>query len=326
MNEPPIAPPVAEYKDRSVGLILFGTLLLLVGGFCALIGPLTVFGQMMGSRMSGTPPEWRVLLPSLVMYPGLAVAFIWLGIGSLKARRWARAILLVLAWGWLASGVIASGFMAMLLPKFAKAMQAQGNISATVVVMASLITIMVVAYLLLPGSLVLFYRSRHVKATCEARSPQPSWTDGCPLPVLGLSVWSGLAALMMLMSALVYNGIFPLYGRFLSGFPGMALGGAVAVAFAYSAWASYHRRAAGWWTLLLIALLGSTSAALTIARVDLEQMYRLMGYSEAMINQMQQYNFWRGTTLVWIALVWLVPVAGYLFYVRKFFRHAAPAA
>jgi hypothetical protein len=45
-----------------------------------------------------------------------------------------------------------------------------------------------------------------------------------------------------------------------------------------------------------------------------------------MINQMQQYNFWRGTTLVWIALVWLVPVAGYLFYVRKFFRHAAPAA
>ena len=43
-------------------------------------------------------------------------------------------------------------------------------------------------FVLLPIAWVLFYRSRHVQATCEARDPVARWTDACPLPVLALRV------------------------------------------------------------------------------------------------------------------------------------------
>ena len=44
-------------------------------------------------------------------------------------------------------------------------------------------------FIALPAVWIFFYKSRHVKATCEARDPVTRWTDACPLPVLGLCLW-----------------------------------------------------------------------------------------------------------------------------------------
>ena len=37
-----------------------------------------------------------------------------------------------------------------------------------------------VIYIVIPGVAVLFYRSPHVKHTCEVRDPVERWTDRCP--------------------------------------------------------------------------------------------------------------------------------------------------
>ena len=46
-----------------------------------------------------------------------------------------------------------------------------------------------VFFVILPAVWIFFYKSRQVKATCEARDPVARWTDACPLPVLALCLW-----------------------------------------------------------------------------------------------------------------------------------------
>jgi len=52
-------------------------------------------------------------------------------------------------------------------------------VSAPIVITAFL-------FIALPSALVLFYRSRHVKVTCELRDPVRRWIDICPLPSAAL--------------------------------------------------------------------------------------------------------------------------------------------
>ncbi len=120
MNESPLIASPAGYKDRSTGLLVFGILLILLGALCALFVPLMILGQTMSASHTGMEPNYRMILPGAVMYGALAVAFIWLGIGSIKARRWARALMLVLSWAWLVTGVTAFAFLAVLLPQLLK--------------------------------------------------------------------------------------------------------------------------------------------------------------------------------------------------------------
>ena len=104
-----------DYKDRSTGLVIFGILTLLLGCLAGLFVPLMLFGQMMAAKAPDAPPvNHAAMLPGIVIYGGLAVALVWLGIGSIKARRWARALLLIFSWSWLIMGV----FMTAIMPFF----------------------------------------------------------------------------------------------------------------------------------------------------------------------------------------------------------------
>jgi hypothetical protein len=100
----PTLPPV-PYKDRSVGLIIFGILTILLGCLSGLLVPLMLFAQMASAKTTGAPPPFSVILPGILLYGFLAVALVWLGIGSIMARRWARALLLIFSWSWLIMGV-----------------------------------------------------------------------------------------------------------------------------------------------------------------------------------------------------------------------------
>ena len=51
----------------------------------------------------------RMMIPGIALYLMLAVAFIWLGVGSIRARRWAWTLTVVLSWMWLIMGV--AGFV-----------------------------------------------------------------------------------------------------------------------------------------------------------------------------------------------------------------------
>ena len=181
MKDSSTIPPVHEFKNRSTGLIVFGVLEILLGCLCALLVPIMLLGQAMSFRVTGAEPNYRMAVPGVVMYGILAVTFIWLGIGSIRCRRWARALVLILAWSWLLVGVATLGFSVFLLPKVMESLPTEAAKIVSLVVALGMLTIIFIVF---PGGLVLFYKSKDVKATCENRDPVAQWTDACPLPVL----------------------------------------------------------------------------------------------------------------------------------------------
>ena len=222
-------PPPIEFEDRKAGLVVFGILTMLIGGVCALFVPLLIFGQTMAAK-SGAPQSNQTLLPAMVTYGGLAVALVWLGIGSMKAERWARALLLIFSWSSLIIGVLSIGMMAFILPRITETMNSamppgQPEIPAgsTDGIMVFVTIIMGLIFMIIPIVWVLFYRSRHVKATCEAYHPTPGWTDRCPLPVLAVSLWLAFGVPMMLMMAVAYHSVVPAFGTFVAGPLGCAI-------------------------------------------------------------------------------------------------------
>ena len=325
MTESLLPPP--SYKDRRGGLIAFGIISILMGLGCALLVPVMVLSQLASAKMTGMTTPWRFILPGVGLYGGLAVTLIWLGIGSIQCRRWARDLLLILGWGWLLVGLMALLVMGFVMPRIFAHPPAGAAAPPEVIIRVMMITAMVIMSVFmvaLPGSLVLFYRSRHVRATCEARDPVRRWTDACPLPVLGLSLMLGYGALCILMLPL-FNGVMPFFGRFISGAPGMAMALALSVVWGWSAWAVYRLQPAAWWTVLGVMTVMAMSTLLTFGRVDIMEMYQVMGYPEEQIKLMRQFDFLKGSSMQLLSVSGFVPVLGFLIWVRKYFDRPAAA-
>ena len=114
MSEP--RSPVARdaFKDRSTRLVLFGALSVAIGGICVLFGLLHLVLALTSGRLLGaeTPPvEARSYVMGAMLYFLLGGAFVWVGIGSIRRRRWVRPLMLTLAWTWLLSGASVLVFM-----------------------------------------------------------------------------------------------------------------------------------------------------------------------------------------------------------------------
>src|SRR5580658_4634236 len=122
----PVAPTAAArpYRDRYAGLVCFGVLAVLLG-LLALLGLMSVLLLVAtnGTMSAGTPGvSGRALLPGASVYLVAAVFFLWLGIGSILARRWARALMLIAAWFWLVAGLLGLGSFAWIYPGIQSAM------------------------------------------------------------------------------------------------------------------------------------------------------------------------------------------------------------
>jgi len=265
----------------------------------------------------------------MIIYGGLAVALIWLGIGSVMARRWARALLLIFSWSWLLMGAVASVFLVIFLPKMLANIpnppgQPPMPPEAKVVMMVTLVIFFGGFFVLLPAVWTFFYNSRHVKATCDARDPVTRWTDACPLPVLGLSLWLAFSAPMLLIAPIVGRGVTPFFGMFLSGVPGGILCLVMACVWAYAAWALYRLKPQGWWVILIAMIVMMTSTILTFSTQNPLEMYRLMGYPQEQIDQIEKTGPLAGNGLIWIGLSWMLPFFGYLWFVRRFIFRKSP--
>jgi hypothetical protein len=283
MNEQnPAIPPVEDaplpaYKDRSTGLMVFGILTLLLGCLVGLFVPLMLFGQMMAAKApNASPTNTAAIRPVIGIYGGLAVALIWLGIGSIQKRRWARALLLIFSWSWLVMGVFMTAvmpfFMAKVfanLPPNAKTGQSAMLPAAITGMIVGMTIFFFVFFVLVPALWTFFYGSRHVKATCEARDPVPRWTDACPLPVLGFCLWLLFAVPMMLVMPLTGHAVMPCFGVFVTGLPGGLLCLAVAIIWGTAAWRLYRLDVRGWWLILIALMAFTVSGVLTYAHHDI---------------------------------------------------------
>jgi hypothetical protein len=155
-------------------LVVFGILTVL-GGLLSLLMMALMLTSLFLAKDKATdlPPNAMVFLVILV-YGGLAVVLVWLGIGSILTRRWARALLLLLSWTILVFAIVGLISLALMAPAISASMQQAAAKNGTAVTpgtqMAMLVIILGIFALFLLGLPLIwiwFYGSRNVRLTCE---------------------------------------------------------------------------------------------------------------------------------------------------------------
>jgi hypothetical protein len=318
-----IAAPI-EFKDRSTGLTIFGIVIILLGCMSAFVSFIIIATPFL-PQMPGTHhemPPFRLMLPGMLVYFALAIAFIWLGIGSLLGRRWARTLLLVTGWLLLAVGIMSMINMAFTFPALIGTMPGADQIQP---VMKQVILVVAIAFqsifcVIIPGLIVLFYKSPHVKATCESRDPVIRWTDVRPLPALMLCVLTSASALSVPAMILSYNGVIPFFGMYLSGLPGAAVALLMALIYAFAARACYRLEMMGWWIALLAYGLSSASCVITFALIGIMPMYEQMGFPESQLTMMKNMAAIQSPMFWVLSLVYSLPFFGFLAFAKRYFK------
>jgi hypothetical protein len=323
----PLESTALPYHDRSTGLMVFGILTILLGALAGLLAVVTVLSLAVASAVPNAQISLSSALPGVCVYVGLSVVLIWLGIGSIKARRWARALLLIFSWSWLIAGILDVGVLLYILPKVLANLPTPEGANHPPVSAAAMTTIMIFTILfsgfflvVLPAIWTFFYQSRHVKLTCEWRDPVVRWTDACPLPVLGLCLWLGLSAFTVIaMNAMPYIAV-PFFGMFLSGMAARAVYLVLGAFWLYAAWQLYLLDSRGWWLALAGWLVFMISAVITYSQHDVMEMYRLMHYSEAQLAQLKQTGLFQGNMMAWFTPICMAPLLGYMFFIKRYLR------
>ncbi len=319
MSQPLPTVVTHTFSDRSVGLIVFGLLEVLLGLLACMMAPMMLVAAMI--PQPGAPPMMS-LMPAVVIYLVAGVVFIWLGVGSVLARRWARALWLVIGWMWLVVGVLSVAMMLLIWPdlqtQMATAAKRPIPPEALVVAQAFMFGCLGFIYVLLPGSLVLFYGSCQVKATCEARDPKERWTDRCPLPVLAV-VLLLCGSLIGLVSAPAVNFVAPLFGVTLRGWQGAAVyAGFVAVQL-LAAWGLYRLKSWAWWLTLAFLLLGIAAGVYNFLYLDFSTFFAELNLPKEQIDMVTKLWGGKMNVLMGFSAVFAVLYLGYMIYLRRYF-------
>lgn len=318
----------SDFKDRKTGLVVFGILEIILGWLCALMVPLMLFAMIASSTVNQSttaPLTVRMMIPGILFYALIAVWFIWMGIGSIKARRWARALLLVFSWIWLIGGISGLIFMLLFMPGIYDQMGKSGQMPPKMAVIMNYVMagFMTVFYVIIPGGLVLFYGDKNVKATCESRDSQARWTDKCPLPVLAMSLIFGFWAVSMLSMGF-YGWVIPFFGVLLSGITGAGVSFVITLLLGYVAWGTYRLNIKAWWCAVFLTIAWVISTIITFSHVSVWDFYEKMNFPEQQLDIMRQYGMFQDFTMVLFFGLWVVGFLGYLLYTKRYF--ASPSA
>jgi hypothetical protein len=174
-------------------------------------------------------------------YYVIAIVLIPLGYGHLRARRWVRRLSVALLWSWLVVGapLVILVFFVLVASK---------DLSLFAAILAMIL--LAGSYLVVPGVLIRFYGSRDVRLTFERTDPDVPWVERVPVPALVLGTLLSFYA-VVLHIPILFNGVFPLFGRYLSGLQGiLALDLSIACAVCL-AWGVFRQRTWAWWGSLV---------------------------------------------------------------------------
>lgn len=315
---------ISDFKDRKTGLLVFGILEVILGACFALMVPLMIFAMIASATLNKSPAapmSAGMIIGGVLFYVLVAGWFIWMGIGSIKARRWARALWLVSSWLWLIGGINGLIFVLLLMPDMYSQMGKSGQMPQEMaVIMKYMMTgFFAVFYVIIPGALVLFYGSKNVKATCEFRDPHVRWTDKCPLPVLAVSLIFGLWVVSLAFMGF-YGWAVPFFGLVLSGTPGALVALVVMLLSAYVAWGTYKLSIKAWWCSVLLAVAWTLSAGITFSHISMWEFYEKMNFPEQQMDIMRQYAMPQGSTMTLFVGFWVIGFLGFLLYTKRYFR------
>ncbi len=278
-----------NYRDQSRILAVIGCVLLLVGIAVAFLGPVEMYcfylfseggrfhyaGFGFGSFMFGN------IACQIIGYYLIAMLLIPLGYGHLKMRRWARILSLTLLWFWLVAGV------PLLVVFFFVAVTAKDLSLVAVLIM---IIALGLSYLVIPGLLIQFYRSRNIRLTFETRDPKSHWIEKTPILILVLcSLY--LFYIIVLHIPILFNGIFPLFGVFLFDIQGILLLDIAIACLIGLTWGTLRLRVWAWWGSLTYFGLLTFSSILTLSRSSLSDILSGMKFAPTEMRALQGLPF-----------------------------------
>ena len=321
MTQPPPMPTIPyqtprllSFRDRSGTLQAVGVLFIIGGALCGCFTAMTPIA-LVAPRPAGTPQQpLSQILTAVVVYAILCAALLTLGIGCVRKRRWTRPLILVFGWIGLILGVMGMVMWTTAAPRMGLAMRAAVPAGATppppalVTVMVIVVTVfMAVIYVIIPSLLLWLFRGEDVRATLEHYDPTPRWTDGVPLPVLGLCATLALGGLWALMALL--QGWFFFMGVLLTGVAARVTAFVVAGLFAATAYLCYRRRPIGWMLALALFVILPLAWVTTLLRLDTEYVYRQMGMDEAQLRVLRSMGGMTGPAMaIWISVVALAAI------------------
>lgn len=276
---------VTSQKDRSSGLVIFGVLQLAIAAGCIALLLSTAIRYERAAN-AGVAVSPAALASSVFVWGAAAAYFAVAGVGSIRARRWARALSVAVSGLWLAGGIAGTIAVAILLPRLPSATAPMRTLAAAVAVL-----------IILPAALFAFYSRLDVGVTCDRRDPRISWTDRVPLPVLALIVVMTVASLWLLVN--LGRPVVPLFGTLLTGATAPIAMLAIAGLCGNVAVQLYRLKESAWWTLVLLQVGGCTVAMTAMLRTE-----------GGMLHQPLAMAFTVGTWLAYFA---------FLVYVRRYF-------
>jgi hypothetical protein len=145
------------------------------------------------------------------------------------------------------------------------------------------------------------------------------WTDACPVPVLAVVCLMWCGTILMLGLPLTGLAMLPFFGMLLTGIPGALAMIRMACVLFWIGRNWYRLNVAGWWALVTMTMVFGISNVLTFARVDIIEVYKKLGYPQAQIDLIQQRGWMTSGFMMWCSLLWVLPMLGYLLWVRRFF-------
>jgi hypothetical protein len=146
---------VGPYRDRRTALLIAGVLEILLGvGAWLMVGLMVFAASMVTAQGAGSKGS---IIPGIAVYGIAGLVFVILGVGSIRARRWARAIWLVVSSFWLIGGVFAVAVMAWFMPSVLAGTTPAGQqppLGVQSIIMIAILSFFAVFMIGLPASLL----------------------------------------------------------------------------------------------------------------------------------------------------------------------------
>jgi len=315
------AKEAAAPKDKKATLVVVGILNILLGLAFLLFGMLGTAAGMQSSAKAA------VFIGMFVF--AYAASLVWLGIGLLRAQRWARAITLMLAWFWLAVGSMGTATLLMMLPSISRFIQRQRGLNpqaalATVIILGAALALF---YVVLPGIQVLALSARSVRHTCALRDPHIHWTDHHHLPVLVVCFVALVGGLFYLGIGLDGTAPYPFCGRLLDGQAARAAWLAHSAFSFFIAWGFFREDKRAWKLAILLLPLLFVATAWSYGRSGvMDELMSRMHLSPEARQSMADSGLWTGAYWISLTAIFTLGQVAYLLYCRRLFGTAKPDA
>lgn len=327
---PALPPQEPAYKDRSGLLKVLGILKIVLGGLIALLAVLmtglTAALPALAAESAPPPPDNMGALMAMIAftYGMMAAGFIVLGVGTLRARRWALALNRAFVWLWLAMGILGTVLVPLFLGLMFHRMQGNEADTGFLVVGVGVMTLFcALFYIGLPLLARWLYHLKGLTETVQARDV-PRWTDRFSIPHLG---WAALLFQSALFSPVMFMGTYPApwMGRWVDGPLAHGLFAAYILWLVGALVLVLRRSILGWGLSLGGVLLIGTSLCLTLYAEGLSfyaDMMRELAPDVSPEQFAEMEAMFNAPAYAFPAALGVLAVAGFLLWLRPQFRRA----